>query len=585
MASTRAGKGGFGAGGGLAARFAVWLASRGPVAQGFASSPEPKSIGMFARGRQLVAGNYLFAGHLIQAPGTALWDIDPPDADYAAELQGFVWLDDLAALGDAQARAKAQAWTADWIARFGRGRGPGWTPDLTGRRVIRWINHAIFLLNGADQHTTTAYYAALTVQTRYLARHWPKAAPGLPRFEALTGLIYAGLSLLGMEALVGPATAALAEEAGREVDASGGIATRNPEELLEVFTLLNWAAQALTETGRTVPDAHLAAMERMAPTLRTLRHADGGLARFHGGGTGAEGRLDQALASAGVRMAPHRGHAIPPAMGFVRLAAGRTSLIMDAAAPPGGRAGRSGHASTLAIEVTSGRRPLVVNCGSGAPFGGEWRRAGRATPSHSTLCLDGVSSSRFGRTSGDVLEDRASVLTLRQIDTDKGHAVHCAHDGWALTHGLTHARDLALSHDGRHIAGVDMLIALNPQGRERFERVLTATGLKGVGFTLRFHLHPDADATLDMGGNAISVALKSGEIWVFRHDSHATLALEPSVYLEKGRLRPRATKQIILSGFAAQIETRIGWTLAKAQDTPLAIRDLDRDDPFDPNLT
>jgi len=41
-------------------------------------------------------------------------------------------------------------------------------------------------------------------------------------------------------------------------------------------------------------------------------------------------------------------------------------------------------------------------------------------------------------------------------------------------------------------------------------------------------------------------------------------------------LQPRATKQIVLAGTAAGFETRIGWTLAKAQDTPLAIRDLDR---------
>jgi hypothetical protein len=74
------------------------------------------------------------------------------------------------------------------------------------------------------------------------------------------------------------------------------------------------------------------------------------------------------------------------------------------------------------------------------------------------------------------------------------------------------------------------------------------------------------------------VALKSGEIWVFRFDGLARLSLEPSVYLERGRLRPRATKQIILSGHAQEIETRIGWTLAKAQDTPTAIRDLDREE-------
>ncbi|MFN7223208.1 MAG: heparinase II/III family protein [Paracoccaceae bacterium] len=565
--------------GGWRARFAVWRAARGPVAQGFASSPEPRSIGLFAKGRQLVAGNYLFAGHLIESPGTGLWDIDPPDPDFAAEIQGFAWLDDLAAMGDAQARLRAQAWTQDWISRFGAGRGPGWTPDLTGRRVIRWIHHALFLLNGADRAATDAYYKALTVQTRYLARHWAKAAPGLPRFEALTGLTYAGLSLIGMEALVGPALAALSIECRREIDVGGGIATRNPEELLEVFTLLNWASQALTDAGHTVPVDQLEAIGRLAPTLRALRHADGGLARFHGGGRGLEGRLDQALASAGVRPTlPKAGRQPAPAMGFVRLFAGRTSIIMDAASPPGGRAGKSAHASTLAFEVTSGRRPLVVSCGSGAPFGYEWRQAGRATPSHSTLCVDGVSSSRFGASGGEVLEDRATVLTLRHQGSEKGDAVHAAHDGWAATHGLTHARDLALSSDGRHISGLDTLISLNPQGRARFERVLRATGMQGVSYTIRFHLHPDADATLDMGGNAVSVALKSGEIWVFRHDSFAKLTLEPSVYLEKGRLKPRATKQIILSGHAAEIETRIGWTLAKAQDTPLAIRDLDRDD-------
>lgn len=577
MAAYRASQGGFGAGD-WPVRFAVWRAARGPVAQGFASSPEPRSIGLFAKGRQLVAGNYLFAGHLIESPGMGLWDIVPPDVDFATEVQSFGWLDDLAALGDAQARQRAQNWTQEWIARFGAGRGPGWTPDLTGRRMIRWIHHALFLLISAEHDATGAYYRSLTTQTRYLSRHWSKAAPGLPRFEALTGLVYAGLSLIGMEALVGPAVAALAAEARAEVDEGGGITTRNPEELLEVLTLLNWAAQALTEAGQTVPNDLLDAIERIAPTLRALRHADGGLARFHGGGKGAEGRLDQALATARIR--PHKplGHGNAPAMGYVRLSAGRTSLLMDAAAPPGGRAGGSAHASTLAIEVTSGRRPLVVNCGSGAPFGTEWRRAGRATPSHSTLGIDGVSSSRFGAGAGEVLEECAAVLTLRQQATADGAAVHAAHDGWAMTHGLTHARDLAMSADGRNIAGTDTLISLNPQGKARFERVLAATGLQGVAFSIRFHLHPDTDSTLDMGGNAVSVALKSGEIWVFRHDSEARLSLEPSVYLERGRLKPRATKQIVLSGFAAQIETRIGWTLAKAQDTPLAIRDLDRDD-------
>ncbi len=565
----------------LGNRLAMWRALRAAAATGFVSQPEPRSVGLYARGRQLVAGNFQFAGELVEAAGVSIWDIGFDDPGAAAETQGFLWLDDMAALGDFAARSRAQDWTWGWIARFGRGQGPGWTPDLTGRRLIRWINHALLLLQGRDRAQSEAYYRSLSAQVVFLSRRWAHAAPGLPRFEALTGLIYAGLALTGMEARVTPAVAALAVECGREIDAMGGIPTRNPEELLEVFTLLTWAEQALSEAGLALPPALVAALERIAPSLRALRHADGGLARFHGGGRGVEGRLDLALAAAGVK--PGSGVGLGLAMGFARMAEARTTVIVDAARPPGGAAGAWAHASTGAFELTSGRRPVIVNCGSGAPFGTEWRQAGRATASHSTLAVEGYSSSRlkpgpllgFGQ---QVLADRAQVTSLRQAQLPDGLHLYMAHSGWSATHGLTHARELLLTKDGRKLAGMDALIARSKAERARFERWMNEAQLQGAAFSVRFHLHPDVDAALDMGGSAISLALKSGEIWVFRHDGVATLTLEPSVYLEKGRLKPRPTRQIVLSARAMELETQIGWTLAKAQDTPLAIRDLDRDE-------
>ena len=554
-------------------RFAVWRAGLSQPALAFRSQPEPRSIGLFARGRQIVAGNFLFAGKLVQAPGAALWDVTAPDPAFAAEAHGFVWLDDLAAFGDTAARKRARDWTYDWIARFGRGRGPGWTPDLTGRRLIRWVNHAVLILQGSDKTQTDAYFRALTVQTHYLARRWTRAAPGLPRFEALTGLIVAALALEGKAGLVGAAITALARDCQREVDAGGGIPTRNPEDLLEVFTLLNWAAQALVESDRAVPVEVTNAIGRIAPTLRALRHADGGLARFHGGGRGIEGRLDAALAASGVRGGSGAGL---PAMGYVRLASGRTTVIVDSAAPPDGYAGAEAHASTLAFEMTSGRRPLIVSSGSGLPFGEDWQLAGRATASHSTLSLDGSSSSRLGKGGAD-FATRAPVTALQLAQDSNGHHLSLAHGGWQGSHGLTHARILTLDGQGRRLTGTDLLEARSPGDRKRVASIL-AQNPDGIGFAIRFHLHPDVDVALDMGGNAVSMALKSGEIWVFRHDGIAKLTLDPSVYLEKGRLQPRATKQIVLSAPAGSFETRIGWTLAKAQDTPLAIRDLDREE-------
>ncbi len=564
----------------MANRLAAWAARRTPAATGFVSQPEPRSIGLYARGKQLLSGNILLAGFLAEAPGAHLWDIAPHDPAFAAEAQGFSWLDDLAALGTGPARALAQSWTWGWIDRYAAGTGPGWTPDLTGRRMIRWIHHALFLLQGRDKAASDAYYLALSRQAAFLARRWKGARPGLPRFEALTGLLYAGLSLLGRGDLVAPALAALSRECAAEIDATGALPTRNPEELLDVLTLLTWAARALAEVERPIPEPLADAIDRIAPALRTLRHADGGLARFHGGGKGLEGRLDQALAAAGPGRTP--GH-VATAMGFARLSGGRTSLILDAADPPRGAARATAHASTGAFELTSGRRPLIVSCGSGLPFGPEWRLAGRATQSHSALCITGFSSSRFGRKADlGLLDEAAHVTALHHAGGtagDGGGLVQMAHDGWCATHGLTAGRELHLSADGRRLGGTDSLTAQSPAARKRFSAQLDRTRLEGVPFTLRFHLHPDVDATLDMGGTAVSMQLRSGEIWVFRHDGGAKLSLDPSVYLEKGRIRPRPTQQLVLSALARDFETRIGWTLAKAQDTPLAIRDLDRDDP------
>ncbi|MBE0553603.1 MAG: heparinase, partial [Rhodobacteraceae bacterium] len=269
---------------GLGNRLAMWRALRAAPARGFVSQPEPRSIGLFARGRQLLAGNVLLAGHLAEAPGTPIWDLGADVPGFAAEAHGFAWLDDLAAVGDTAARSRAQDWVWDWIARFGPGRGPGWHPDLTGRRLIRWINNAPFLLMGRDKAAADAFFHQLTAQTLFLSRRWQQAAPGIARIEALTGLLVASLALTGMERLVPPAIAALADHCGREIDAEGGIPTRCPEELLEVFVLLTWAERALSETGRLPPATLIAALERMAPALRLLRHADGGLARFQGGG-------------------------------------------------------------------------------------------------------------------------------------------------------------------------------------------------------------------------------------------------------------------------------------------------------------
>ena len=76
------------------------------------------------------------------------------------------------------------------------------------------------------------------------------------------------------------------------------------------------------------------------------------------------------------------------------------------------------------------------------------------------------------------------------------------------------------------------------------------------------------------------MALKSGEVWVFRHDGTHNLTLDAGAYLETTRLKPRAAQQIVLSGTAYSYATRVRWSLSKAQETAIGVRDLSMDEPY-----
>ncbi|WP_342069586.1 heparinase II/III family protein [Yoonia algicola] len=560
-------------------RFHARRAARAAVATAFVSLPEPHTIGTVVRGQQLVAGKFLFSGLFVEGKEHSIWDIADAYPEVSDEAHGFGWLDDLAAVGDDAARTLARAWVMEWIDRYGDGRRDGWTPGVTGRRLMRLINHGPFVLRGQDKTISYRFFQSLARQALFLSRRWNATEPGVRRFEALAGIIYASLSLKSMELYTASALNALTRDCDSQISETGTIASRKPQDLLDILSLLNWTVHSLTDADHPCPPALTNAIARITPTLRALRHADGGLARFHGGGNGVDGRLDEALVASRVKTQPkaHRH------MGYARLAAGRTTLIADAAPPPQGAASADGHASTLAFELTSGRRPLVVNCGSGARFGEEWRRASRATPSHSTMMIEGVSSSHLGLrgrgiAGAELLTELPTRVDCILSETAQTRKLELSHNGYQPSHGLTHARTLQLSLDGRSLEGEDLLTTLCANDEAIFD------GLRARGslpYVLRFHLHPDVEAAIDTAATAVSLTLKSGEVWVLRHDGTAKLGLTASVYLQNHQLKPVPTQQVVLSGHAMAYATRVRWSLAKTQDTPAAVRDFAQADPLD----
>jgi uncharacterized heparinase superfamily protein len=545
-------------------RIGARLARYTRIAKGFRSQPAPRSFGIATRGLQMAGGNIRLAGFLVEAPDRLLWDIDAPDQSFENAMHGFRWLDDLVSASTPMCRETAQVWVHDWVKRYGTGAGPGWTPELTGRRLLTWLNHSLMLLSGQNKETQEAYFKSLSIQAKFLSKCWHQAAPGQPRFEAIAGWAFCILALEGREKLLPK----IIRMIGRECDAlileDGGIATRNPEELMEIFSLLAWMSQGIDEAGEQPDKRHLLAMERIAPSLRALRLGDGGLVRFHGGGAGLEGKLDQALSDSGVRLPARVGGA----MGYGRVTSGGVVLIADTASVPAFEAAENAHASTLAFEMSSGLYPIIISTGPGYAFGEEWRNGARATLSHSTLNVDGVSSSRFAnveiKNSGRKLTEIATVTeAVHEIGPD-GPRLIAEHDGYMRTHGLIHRRELVVLRNGSEVQGFDGLEARRDSAKRKFNASAEGKSKPSVPFSCHFHIHPDVDVNYDMGGKAVSLSLLNGEVWVFRQEG-GKLAVKNSTCMDPMRLKPRATKQVVVSSRAINYEGAVTWTLTRIQ--------------------
>lgn len=521
-------------------------------ARAFIAQPEPRSIGVPARGQQMMSGFFLFAGHIVEAPDTSIWDLECPSPYFERELHGFSWLDHLAAEGSVRARNLAKQWLWEWIERYGNGSGVGWTAQLTGRRVVRVINHALMLLIKEDAQKQKAYFKALGQQADFLAARWRAEPAGLERFEALTGLVYCGLALEGKKRFLKPAMKHLARESVRYVDSEGGIPSRNPQELMDIFTTLAWAAHAIGEAEESPLRDHLLAMERIVPSLRALRLGDGGLVHFHGGGRGMEGRLDQSLSDASIRLPARVGGA----MGYHRIANSGSVLIMDGGAQV---LKEEGSFSALAFEMSVGRQDLIINTGPGMLFGKEWWDASRTLLAHS-----GVS---IADTSPSVVPNKKAKPVLPRVERSENaefEMLASGHDGFAATHGLVHYRSLEMSRDGLMVRGKDTVVSEDSEQKATFDDWLKANKKRVMPFAARFHISPDISLELGMRDTAVTLTLPKGDVWLLRAPK-AKLSIHKSAYMQYGRLNPRAAKQVVVSSRAIDYEGVIDWTLTRLE--------------------
>jgi uncharacterized heparinase superfamily protein len=489
---------------------------------------------------ELEHGQMGLAGYVADLAGRSPFAVTAPNAAWEERLHSFSWLRHMRAAREEGGDIIAKRLVSEWIALNRTPRGQPFEPCVLSRRIISWLSSSGVLLDDADARTYSVFLRSLEIQMTHLASVYGQSPAGLQRLNCLMALVYAGLCIADQERVLEMHQPAFLAELERQITPSGGHVTRSSKGLVELLLDLLPLTQCYVARDRPVPAALHDAVRRIFPWLRYMRLGDGQLARFHGAGTPMTVNLATALAydDAVSKLTTSTD------LGYLRGEAGRTVLLMDAAAPPAMQHSGEAHAGCLAFELSSATQLIIVNCGVPSATAHDMRRLARSTAAHSTLAIEGASSSQLiasavlnanpgveGLSGPGTVTSRWATLAGGAID------IEAAHDGYLARFGVVHTRALRLSADGATLDGCDRLGHPDPGNR-----------IKGdIPFGIHFHLHPDVEARSSSTHGAAEMTLPSGETWRLMVRGNATLVFEDSMFLSD-TTGPKRSLQIVLRG-------------------------------------
>jgi len=486
----------------------------------------------------LFQGRYEFAGESRAALNEPPWALEGSEY-WRAELHGFSWLRHFAAAGGEAARRGGRELIRTWIEGNENWHELTWRGDVMGQRLTAWAAHATFLLEGAEPTFRKKFLAAFARQSKHLGRAIKTSPEGRARIATILGMVTSAIALSGGGTGLERALEHLRRELAQQILPDGGHVSRSPSQHFAVLADLISIREALNSGGHVPPGELTGAINRLTVSARFFRHGDGALALFNSSNetpTNAQGLdIDTILAVATTR---DKIPASLPQTGYERLTAGGTLLLVDVGGPPPPLFCAEAHAAPTAFEMSIGRERLVVNCG--AHRNPQWRMAGRSTAAHSTLTLADTNAIELEEPGG-VGKRRCEVTSSRMEDSGSTW-LEAAHNGYA-PYGIVCGRRYFLSANGG-LKGEDTLSWQGPKKRP------------GHPFAVRFHLHPDVQASVVRDGDAVLLRTGKGKGLTF-HAGGAALSLEESVYMGHGDIR--RSEQIVLSGTLGADGTIVKW--------------------------
>ena len=484
---------------------------------------------------EIFQGRYNFAGQEIHAPRKPLWD--PPGVGiwWLSEMHGFSWLRHFKARDGQTSQQHSRALITHWINSGHKNfNSISWRADILGRRVCSWIAHSDLLLEGADENFRENFLKVLSSQAKHLSNVIEKSDLGPEKYTALRGLLASGLALSNGKKRLHQAKKILFRNIEKDIFQDGCFKNGQASATLEILSDLLWIRSCLYDHD-AVPEILSTTITKMSLCVRSMRLGDGTLTRANGGKAFSRESIDKILEKTGIKL-NSRISASLTTSGYERLAAGRTTIIMDC-----NQNDNRQYAGSLSFEMSVGRDRLIVNCGPSLIRNKEWEKALSASAAHSTLVLNNTNSSSYKK------NRTPNINIIRTIKTGE-EQIRASHNGYLKNFSAKHERILQLDKRGVSLLGSDNLIS-GP----------------GHKFKIHFHLHPRANAQLSRNNEKILISLPSGgwEFYLLKNKNNYTLETVKSIYIEDDNTK-KNTSQIIIIGETSNTGAKINWCFKKS---------------------
>ena len=330
----------------------------------------------------------------------------------------------------------------NWVEKNPPALGVGWEPYPTSLRIVNWIK---WVLAGNKLPEVCIY--SLAVQTRFLSCRIEWYLLGNHLLANAKALIFAGLFFQGDEAKkwLNLGLSILHQELPEQILPDGGHFERSTmyhaiilEDLLDLINIANIYKGSI-ETGIILEWE--TASRKMLQWLTKMTHPDGEIALFNDAAfkisATSSSLLSYAL-SLGIRL-DDKGFVsaliVNPLKesGYIQLISNDVRVFLDVAPIGPDYLPGHAHADTLSFELSLFEQRIIVNGGTSVYGTGLERLRERHTKAHSTVEVDGTSSSEVW--SGFRVARRAKPFGLEIKSTEDEILVCCSHDGYSRLKG------------------------------------------------------------------------------------------------------------------------------------------------------